>query len=388
MKKLITIFAALFIGLMASAQNYEWTGPFGMPYVNLNGGALSSLNVDNFSDFAKGVKPMASLELGTYFTPVWGASVEGLGFFGTTNSYTLFDESAVLANGKLNFSNLLGGYNEQPRRVEVVGVLGYGWGHDYVAGSRGQYRTSEEPVLVDGMSSEVVGPVGLATDKNYTVYRAGAELNVNLGKARAWQVNVRPGYLWFHKQAGNYVSSPVMTSKRDGRAYVELGLTYKFGNRRVNSHNFVTNYYSVMQEDYDAALAELDAEKNKPAKEVVREVVRTETVVEKDVRVLVGSNIITFPIGSCVLSDTEKAKVAEFAKSLDSDTLVHVFGSADSKTGGEERNNALAKNRANVVMHELIANNVSEDRISTGYGLDATDNVLTSRSAILTLSVE
>lgn len=358
MKKLITFFAALVMTVMASAQNYEWTGPFGMPYVNVNGGAVSSLQVDNFNDFVKGVHPMAGLELGTYFTPVWGASVEGLAFFGTTGSYTFVDQSSVLANGKVNLSNLLGGYKGQPRRVEVVGVAGLGWGHDY-----------GEPKI----------------DPNYVVYNTGAELNVNLGEQRAWQINVRPGVLW-----NNYDNNPKF-NRNDASVRLALGLTYKFGNRKVKSHNFVTNNYAVTQADYDRALAELEAERNKPAqvKEVVKETVRTERVVEKETKVLVGSHIITFPIGSCVLSATEKAKVAAFAKSLDKETLVQIVGSADSKTGTETRNFALAKNRANVVKNVLVSEyGIAEDRIAIDTKMDATDNVLTSRSAILTLSVD
>ena len=393
MKKILSIFAALAIAVgVASAQNvnYEYAGPFGMPYVNVNGGVVSSLNVENFGEFVNGVKPVAGLEVGTYFTPVWGASVEGLGFLKTTTSRTLFSESAVLANGKVNFSNLLAGYKGQPRVVEVVGVLGYGWGHDYVAKSYGQYRSSETPIIVDGYSEEVVGPGVLATDKNYTVYKAGAELNFNLGEARAWQINFRPGVLWFHKEAGNYVSSPVMTTKRDGRVYVEAGLTYKFGNRRTGSHNFVTNNYAVTKADYDALKDKYnDALNREPeVREVVKKVTLYKEVVETETKVLVGSNIITFPIGSCELSATEKAKVEAFAKSLDTDTLVHVLGSADSKTGSETRNFALAKNRANVVKNALVGYGVAEDRIETSSTVDATDNVLTSRSAVVTLSVK
>ena len=386
MRKILTFIAACAMTVMASAQNLEWTGPFGMPYVGVNGGAVSTLNVENFDGFVKGVRPVAGLELGTYFTPVWGVSVEALGFFNTTTSWTLFDESAVLANGKVNFSNLLAGYKGQPRRVEVVGVLGYGWGHDYVAGSHGQYRTSDEPVIVDGVSNEVIGWNGVATDKNYTVYRAGAELNVNLGDARAWQINVKPGYLWFHKVAGNYVSTPVLTSKRDGRPYLELGVTYKFGNRKVKSHNFVTNTYDAYQKDYDALKSQYDELANREPE--VREVVKTVTETKEVpvvTKVLVGSTIITFNIGSCELTATEKAKVEAFAKSLDGDTLVQVTGSADSKTGTETRNFALAKNRANVVKNALVGFGIAEDRIETDYTLDATDNVLTSRSAIAKL---
>ena len=414
MKKILSIFAALAIAVgVASAQNvnYEYAGPFGMPYVNVNGGVVSSLNVENFGEFVNGVKPVAGLEVGTYFTPVWGASVEGLGFLKTTTSRTLFSESAVLANGKVNFSNLLAGYKGQPRVVEVVGVLGYGWGHDYVAKSYGQYRSSETPIIVDGYSEEVVGPGVLATDKNYTVYKAGAELNFNLGEARAWQINFRPGVLWFHKEAGNYVSSPVMTTKRDGRVYVEAGLTYKFGNRRTGSHNFVTNNYAVTKADYDALKDKYnDALNREPeVREVVKKVTLYKEVVETETKVLVGSNIIDtidysskdvmkyvapdgkvplHVVGTDADGNEEKAKVEAFAKSLDTDTLVHVLGSADSKTGSETRNFALAKNRANVVKNALVGYGVAEDRIETSSTVDATDNVLTSRSAVVTLSVK
>lgn len=387
MKKILSIFAALAIAVgVASAQNvnYEYAGPFGMPYVNVNGGVVSSLNVENFGEFVNGVKPVAGLEVGTYFTPVWGASVEGLGFLKTTTSRTLFSESAVLANGKVNFSNLLAGYKGQPRVVEVVGVLGYGWGHDYVAKSYGQYRSSEAPIEVDGYSEEVVGPGVLATDKNYTVYKAGAELNFNLGEARAWQINFRPGVLWFHKEAGNYISSPVMTTKRDGRVYVEAGLTYKFGNRRTGSHNFVTNNYAVTKADYDALNAKYNDLLNREPE--VMEVLSVKNVVKevvKETKVLVGSQIITFNIGSCELSATERAKVQAFAETLDNETVVRVVGSADSKTGTENRNFALAKNRANVVKEALKSFGISEDRIVTDYTIDATKNVLTSRSVIM-----
>ena len=387
MRKFISFIAGLAIAMgVASAQNvnYEYAGPFGMPYVNVNGGVVSSLNVENFNDFAKGVKPVAGLEVGTYFTPVWGASVEGLGFLKTTTSRTLFSESAVLANGKVNFSNLLAGYKGQPRVVEVVGVLGYGWGHDYVAKSYGQYRSSEAPIIVDGYSEEVVGPGVLATDKNYTVYKAGAELNFNLGEKRAWQINVRPGVLWFHKEAGNYISTPVATTKRDGRVYVEAGLTYKFGNRRVKSHNFVTNTYDAYQRDYDALNAKYNDLLNREPEvwAVTKTVTETKEVV-KETKVLVGSQIITFNIGSCELSATERAKVQAFAETLDNETVVRVVGSADSKTGTENRNFALAKNRANVVKEALKSFGISEDRIVTDYTIDATKNVLTSRSVIM-----
>ena len=401
MKKIFSfIIAFVMMITLANAQTVQHSGLFENTYVTVLGGAPTTgqfMDVPTpfFGDGAKGVmngvKPFMGIEFGKYITPAVGFSVEGLGFVNTTNSYTFFDESAVLANGKLNFSNWLGGYKGQPRRVELVGVLGMGWGHDYVG--NGQTWTSypaedlESVTLNNPYTEDAIN-----TDKDYVVYNAGAELNFNLGKARAWQISVRPGVMWFNKYTKTqYQSLPRFMS--DARANVQVGLTYKFGSKKKGgAHNFVLCPYSVTQADYDAVVAERDALAaiRKPeTKEVVREVVRTERVIEKETRVLVGSTIITFPIGSAALSDVERAKVEAFAKSLDSDTLIQIVGSADSKTGTETRNFALAQNRANVVKNVLTNDyGVATDRISVDTKIDATDNVNTSRSAILTLSVE
>lgn len=331
MKKIFSIIAAMAIAIMASAQNYEYVGAFGMPYVNVNGGAVSALNAESFSDFVHDARPTAALEVGTYVTPVWGFSVEGTALFGTPGAHTFVDQHSVLANGKLNLSNLFGGYKGYPRRVEVVAVPGIGWGHDY-------------------------GDLDEIKDRNYFNYRAAAEVNVNLGKARAWQINVRPAVLWINR--GEAVSDHNVINPKFENAFANLtvGVTYKFGNRRVNSHNFVTNNYAYSKADYDAAMARIaELEGRKPVvkevvveKEVVKEVVKEVPVVEG------GSTVVSFPIGSATLSALEKAKLDNFAKSFDKNSPIQVIGSADTKTGSKSRNNYLASERAKVVKEYLV----------------------------------
>ena len=141
--------------------------------------------------------------------------------------------------------------------------------------------------------------------------------------------------------------------------------------------NELVNENKNLKEQNELLKKNLTAANNKPA----------EQVVVKETRVLTGSTIITFNIGSAALTPVERQKVELFAESLDADTLVLIVGSADSKTGTETRNFALAHNRAEVVKNTLIANGVSADRITTDSELDATENVETSRSAILTLSL-
>lgn len=324
MKKILMIFAAMAVTVMAAAQNIEWTGPFGLPYVSVNGGAVSSLNVDDFNGFYHGIHPTAGLEFGTYFTPVWGASIEGQADFGTTGSRTFVDQSSVLVNGKVNLSSLIGGYKGYPRRVEVVGVAGLGWGHDY-----------GEPRI----------------DPNYVVYNTGAELNVNLGKERAWQVNVRPAVVW-----KNYDNNPNF-NKNDGYVRLAVGVTYKFGNRRTGSHNFRTNNYAVTQADYDALLAKYNelAGRGPEVKEV--EVVKVEEKVVKDtVEVEIpASSTIYFDLGEYTISDRELARLDYFVSGIERrDVSLKVTGSADTKTGSEPRNKFLAEKRAQAVKDVLV----------------------------------
>lgn len=404
MRKFISfIVASLLMITLAGAQTVESSRLFENTYVTLVGGGVTTGHFnqvptpffwDGAKGVANGVRPFAGLEFGKYVTPVVGFSVEGLAFYNTTTSQTFIDESAVLANGKLNFSNWFGGYKGQPRRVEVVGVLGMGWGHDYINSSTQTYTSrpsamGEEFPVVSGTNPYTDDII--PTDKDYVVYNAGAELNINLGKARAWQINVRPGVMWFNKYTKTqYQSLPRFMS--DARANVQVGVTYKFGSKNKNSHNFVLCPYEVTRADYDAVVAERDALKNRPVevKEVVKEVpVTKEVMIKGDTRVLVGSTVITFPIGSCALSTVERQKVGLFAESLDNDTLIQIVGSADTKTGTEQRNFALAQNRANVVKNVLVSEyGINADRITVNTKMDATGNVETDRSAILTLSVE
>ncbi len=404
MRKFISfIVASLLMITLAGAQTVESSRLFENTYVTLVGGGVTIGHFnqvptpffwDGAKGVANGVRPFAGLEFGKYVTPVVGFSVEGLAFYNTTTSQTFIDESAVLANGKLNFSNWFGGYKGQPRRVEVVGVLGMGWGHDYINSSTQTYTSmpsamGEEFPVVSGVNPYTDDVI--PTDKDYVVYNAGAELNINLDKARAWQINVRPGVMWFNKYTKTqYQSLPRFMS--DARANVQVGVTYKFGSKS-KGHNFRLCPYSVTQEDYDALLAEneeLISIRQPEVKEVVKTVVEEkEVMIKGDTRVLVGSTVITFHIGSCALSTVERQKVGLFAESLDNDTLIQIVGSADTKTGTEQRNFALAQNRANVVKNVLVSEyGINADRITVNTKMDATGNIETDRSAILTLSVE
>ena len=397
MKKIFAIIAGLLIVVMASAQTIQSSKLFENTYVTVLGGATTTGQFQNvttpfFWEGARGVfngvRPTIGVELGKYITPTVGFSVEGLGYVGTTTSTTFFNESLVLGNGKLNLSNWIGGYKGQPRRVEVVLVGGLGWGHDYVG--KGQTWTrypSDDLETVYGRDVNVENTVAPATDKDYAAYRAGLELNANLGKARAWQITVRPNVTWFNKTNGEYQS--LATWGKDARVGVQAGVTYKFGSRSKNSHNFVLCPYSVTQSDYDAALARIaELEQNPKVKEVTKEVV-TERVVEREKVVYEAAKpatTVVFKRGSYALDRSDKGLLDAFVESLGEGDVVLVTGSADLGTGTRAFNDKLAKNRADVVATYLKSKGVKS--VETDVKFDVNDVPEASRVSIVTTSVK
>lgn len=406
MKKFISIFAAMLISFMAFAQTVESSKLFENTYVTVLGGATTTGQFGNvpapfFWDGAKGVfngvRPTLGIEVGKYITPTVGFSVEGLGYIGTTTSNTFFDESLVLGNGKLNLSNWLGGYKGQPRRVEVVLVGGLGWGHDYVGNNQTwtSYPSADPEVAtvfgrdvnIENAASEENTVSIPATDKNYVAYRAGLELNTNLGKARAWQISVRPNVTWFNKKNGEYQS--LATWSKDARIGLQAGVTYKFGSRSKKGHNFVLCPYSVTQADYDAALARIaELEKNPKVKEVTKEVV-TERVVEREKVVYSAAKpatTVVFNRGEYALSKAAKGLLDSVVEGLGDGDVVLVTGSADLGTGTHEFNETLAQNRAKVVADYLTSKGAKN--VTTDVKFDVNDVPEASRVSIVTTSVK
>lgn len=369
MKKFITMLAALMLMFgAASAQTTMDSKVYENVQVTVMGGGIMTQNAggqpffwDGAKNIVKGIRPTAGLEIAKYITPVWGFGIEGTAFFGTTGAHTIVDQHSVLANGKINLSNLFGGYKGYPRRVEVVAVPGIGWGHDY------------------GEENEV-------KDRNYFNYQAAAELNVNLGKARAWQVNVRPSVLWMNR--GENVSDRNVIRPKAENAYVNLavGVTYKFGSKRTGSHNFVNCPYSVTKADYEAAMARIQELEARQPETIVKEV---EKVVEKEViKVEVKYSVlpltVSFPMGSAKLSDAEKDNINNYVDMIPEDAQVVVIGSADSSTGSAARNNFLANKRAEVVVEALKSAGVKSVAYQTA--IDINNVPAKSRVAIVEIN--
>lgn len=346
-------------------------------FVGVGGGFNTAIGkeIKPFAEFTPKNNWAAEAFIGKWFTPTIGARV---GYKGVMNNFA-YDADTFVSNAygngeqvrfgyahadlMWNLSNALSGYKET-RFWDIIPYAGLGYlginngqTDNKIGVSAGVYNELRLGKVVNlFIDLSVIGtenPVGLRTVAD------NAPVVTN-----ETNVFVRPLYM------------PTAT----------VGVTINLSKKK-NFDRFSS--VGVYKADYDALKAQYDAlvARGPQVKEVVREVpVTKEVQVEKEVQVLVGSTVITFPIGSSTLSTVEREKVEMFAKAFDGqDVVVKVVGSADSKTGTAKRNNQLAQKRADVVKDVLVKNGVPADRIVVESTLDATENVETSRSAIITL---
>lgn len=391
MKKIKFILAALAVAVMSlsafaqedgnrDANGYVVRGPYltngggSNWFVGVGGGFNTTIGKElkPFAEFTPENNWAAEAFVGKWFTPAIGARVGYKGVM-TNVGYDTDLYTANFANGEQlrfgyahadvmwNISNTLGGYKET-RFWDIIPYVG--------AGYLGINNGSTDNKL--GVSAGIYNELRLSNVVNLFI-----DLSV-IGTENPAGLRGENG--------------PVVTDETFVLARplympsATIGITFNLGKKK-NFDRFSS--VGVYKADYDALKAQYDAlvALGPQVKEVVREVpVTKEVQVEKEVQVLVGSTVITFPMGKSTLSTVEREKVEMFAKAFDGqDVVIKVVGSADSKTGTAKRNNQLAKERADAVKAVLVKNGISEDKISVETTLDATENVETSRSAIITL---
>ena len=314
MKKLFSlIIACVMMVSFAHAQTVEGSKLFDNTFITVSGGGITTNLTtthrhffwNGAKDIVKGVRPVAALEIGKYVTPVIGFSFEGQALFNTTKSNTFVDQSNVIANLKVNLSNLIGGYPGQPRFIEVVAVPGLGWGHDY-------------------------GDVYF--DRNYLTYNAGAEVNFNI--ADNWQINLKPAAVW------NNYNNVLRFDRRNLQVRVLAGVTYKFGNFKLCPYSVTAKEYNTLE----AKVKELqDALAKKPTEvEVIKEVEK-EVIVEKTTAVQ-NTYLVQFAQGSYDLDSDAKAELDKIGEN----SIVGIIATA-SPEGGKHYNKVLSQKRADAV---------------------------------------
>ena len=379
MKKVLMMFAAALLTATASAQNTAVTANKFSDnwYLGINGGITSTSTYagDNAMKF-KGLAPNFGIRLGKNLTTVFGLALEGNAYFkanekSVLNSKTFINATVVNLLGTFNLSNLFGGYQGEPRTVELIALGGFGWGHQF-----------GQPLKVNNVTSKVA-----------------LDLAFNLGEDKAWQLYVEPAIIYGMEGYlnGQSLSNGFKYNFQNAMLQANVGLVYKFGNsngthnyaieplRNINEINMlnakinelradnelkdgklVANSRTIadLQAEVDDLRAKLTACENQP---------HTSTVVVKKSLL---QPIVIFGQGKSTIDAAQYASVEMVAKYMrnhpDAKLLIKGYASPE---GDPERNMALSLARADAVRQALINRyKIAASRITTE-GMGATSEL-------------
>lgn len=315
----------------------------------------------------KTMRAGVNVEIAKQISPVFGISANyfaGINannatptsyvFWGKENAWgdvtpkTAFDFGNLGANALINLHNLFYGYKGQPRAFELVARAGAGWG--YIMGN----------CYPQGEGSEAY---------NTVTANFGLDFNVNVGKAKALSVNVKPAISFWDVAAGLHANK--------SNLQLLAGLTYHFKNAN-GLHYFKTYNVGEMQATIDRLNAELAKKPKEVIKEVevIREVEKPVEVVKTVKETTQLAPVVIFQLGKSTIDASQRPSVAMIATYMKNHptSKVAVYGYA-SPEGNAELNQKLSDARAKAV-YDMLVNTykISPERLSHK-GLGVTDEL-------------
>ena len=342
MKKFILIFVAMFMfatSMFAQEQtNYTGSSKFtDNVSVTVQGGVLTSF--DNFYSGHTAMAPIALVGVDKYVNPWFGVGVEARTLIGTGsgayNTKTAFDWVNLSGYAKFNVLNMFN-YNGERRTFEPVVYTGLGWGHSTAC-----------------------------LHTNQATYRAGVELNLNLGKEKAWGIVLNPSVVW-----GGMTDYKL--NKHNGSFEVTAGVVYHFKTSNGTRTFAKPRLYSQSEIDaLNARIKELDS-RQVAVKEVIKNVPATNSTVS--INVVEKTYIVTFAKSKADLTNAAKAN-------LDKITGTVVIEASASPEGTTKFNQKLSEDRANAVKSYLESRGV---KVTKAIGLGVVGNE-SNRIAIVTV---
>ena len=337
MKKFLIALSVLAMGITSAQAQiaYEKAKPFDNVYLGIEGGVMGPMNFKHFTP----LNAAAGLKLGKNFSPVWGANLEGLAFFGDnrwqtgslgfSNSHTVVRAINLGLNGTINFTNLFCEYNPD-RRFEVGAEAGIGYWITY--GDKHIIQTNNT-----GDDTELTAKTGLT-------------FAYNLGEKRAWQLYVEPAVLW------NLTHGPgdaIQMGKQAAQLGLFVGLNYKFKTSN-GTHNFKVWNVGELNDEINSLRDQLNAKPKEVVKEVVKEIVKE--VPAQQTLCIDNLVFVTFAQGKYILTNEAKKALDDVKEGRH----VQIVGTA-SPEGPKDLNQRLSQNRADVVAKYLQSRGVIVD---------------------------
>lgn len=350
------IIAVLMMGFTATANvqtTVEGSNFFDNTYAGVSvGGQVGMNDLTGHQNWT--VSPTGSLYFGKWLTPVFGLELNGDALFhdGFNTRNRFVDATYVGLNGRINLNNVFHVYRGQPDVVEVIPFVGLGWLHTYgdgvLMGTHGNLP-----------ASQAIGLNALAT-------KMGVDLAINVGKERAWAIDVRPTVEY---ALSNHKIGYPHFNKNFGRVGLEVGFTYKFGYKNstgTKTHNF-TKAYTV--QEYNNMVSELSSREpdtvyvvNNVVRDVVREVPMT---VEKPVYLVTSPY---FAQSKYTLDPTADVVLDMLAEQITNNCNTYTITGYASLEGEETYNQQLSENRANAVYNALVNRGVDSSRLTVVAG--------------------
>ena len=184
-------------------------------YIGVNGGgAVPTRHHTWMSDLT----PNFGIRLGKNITPVLGFLIEGNAYFETAcagkgpdyHTKTFVDNLNVNFLASCNMSNLILGYNGEPRLVEFSLLGGYGWGHAF----------------------------GKKQKLNLISSKIAFNAAYNFGKKKQWQAYIEPSLNYGLQNFNGFTSADKFKYNINKSNFqVNIGINYKFRNHD-GTHNF------------------------------------------------------------------------------------------------------------------------------------------------------
>jgi outer membrane protein OmpA-like peptidoglycan-associated protein len=284
-------------------------------YVGLNVGA-GYKTVDGGA-FWKNLNTTAGVRVGKWITPIWGVAVDGEAYFDNNphpSTGTFIKASNISMLSTMNLTNLINGYDGEPKMFEIIPIAGLGWGHVY--GDR-----------IPSVKS------------NYLTTKFGIDFAFDLGKKKAWQVYVEPAIVYALNS-----SDKVQFNVNHSALRLSAGVIYKFKTSN-KGHNFKL-YDITAYENTIAQLKDELARKPQVVEKIIQVPMPVTAAVEKDNQE--NTWIVRFAFDSSELTNDAKT----ILDGIGQNAIVDIVAEATNE-GSKNYNKKLSQKRADVVKNYL-----------------------------------
>lgn len=357
MKKVSLLLVLVFAAITMSAQESGFSTKPGRTatfarngfwdnwFVGVGAGANFVVGDNNAdADFLNRLTVAPTIQVGKWYNPYFGGrlKVQGGSLHNfINNAKSMIHNKYVAGEADLlwNVSNYLGKYNEN-RFYSFIPYVGIGYAH--------------------GWDYKLAGKKYQDKQRNFTI-NGGIINKFRLSNRVALDVDLSAMLL---KESFNGAG----TNTYDGLVGASASLVFKLGKGDF-SEALLRDQGQIddLNNQINKLRQELQTEKNKPAKEVVKEV---EKVVYRDSDAKAAtfvSNVVFFRLGSAVIDKNQEVSIFNTAKYLQDNPSkkVKVIGYADKKTGTAPFNLKLSEKRAKNVANALINKyNIASNRVT------------------------